>query len=90
MQAWMGTRCSAALCAAALKRRVLKWAAVLSAEAQLILDPPLRTAALGCNAGFEWPALQRGAAAAKKEARSLPFFLPKFEKKKLRFSCIFN
>ncbi len=51
-----------------------------SAEAQSFSDPPLRDAALRCSAGFEWPALHRGAAEETKEARSLPFFL---------FFCVF-
>jgi hypothetical protein len=45
-----------------------------SAEAQSFLDTPLRAAALRCSAGPEWRALQRGAAAARKEARSCSFF----------------
>jgi hypothetical protein len=67
-------------CAAALKRsRFLTHRCALQCSA----------AVLRCSAEYEGPALQPGAAAAKEEARSFPFFLPKFEKI-IQFSWFFN
>jgi hypothetical protein len=69
---------------AALKRWVFECAA-----AQCFLVVPLRAAALRCSTGFEGPALQRGAAAARKEAQMGPF-LRQFLKKKVDFSAFLN
>ncbi len=54
----MGTRCSAQRWSARFWNAPQRWSAVI-----------LRPTAARCSAGFEWPALQRGAAAARKEAR---------------------